>query len=231
MLSGEEIRYPITETITFRDIGENPANIWRFLYFSGYLNAHDPQWADYDSGLLTYALTIPNQEILVAYRQFVNRMYEAGNPQSGINGFLSVFLENKPLINLEEALQDLVMSLVSMYDLAKLPEAVFHAFVLGLLANLRTIYEIRSNPESGYGRADILMIPKTTQYPVGYVIEFKSIRSDENDERSTGKAHLQIQEKEYTISLLNAGVKPEFIQMFSVLLHGKRVVVRMSNRV
>ena len=37
LLSGEEIRYPITETITFNDIRRNPANICCFLYSSGYL--------------------------------------------------------------------------------------------------------------------------------------------------------------------------------------------------
>jgi hypothetical protein len=54
-----------------------------------------------------------------------------------------------------------------------LPEAVFHAFVLGLLANLRSVYDIRSQAESGLGRADIIMITKTSRYPAGYLIEFK----------------------------------------------------------
>ncbi|OQB39185.1 MAG: putative AAA-ATPase [Euryarchaeota archaeon ADurb.Bin165] len=89
LLSGEEIRYPITETITFNDIRRNPANIWSFLYFSGYLKAGDPKFADYDPGLLTYALSIPNKEIRAAYKQFVNSQFEKGDPSSGISSFLS----------------------------------------------------------------------------------------------------------------------------------------------
>ena len=31
------------------------------------------------------------------------------------------------------------------------PEQVYHAFVLGLLVHLRARYEVKSNPESGFG--------------------------------------------------------------------------------
>jgi len=89
-----------------------------------------------------------------------------------------------PITRLEEILQNLTLSLVSYHDLARLPEAVFHAFIFGLLANLRSVYDIRSNKESGYGRADIIMIPKGTRYPVAYVFEFKSIPKEEDNEAS-----------------------------------------------
>lgn len=226
LLSGREIRYPIHESITFRDIGRNPANIWSLLYFSGYLRAQSPVWADYDPSLLTYALSIPNLEILAAYQQFVNRLFGTGISPSGIKTFLSVFLENKPSLHLQDALQDLTLGLVSRHDLAKLPEAVFHAFFLGLLANLRNIYEIRSNSEAGYGRADILMIPKTREYSVGYIIEFKSISTDANLEKIILLAKSQVQNKMYDAALLSAGVQPERIRQLAVVLQGKRVIVR-----
>lgn len=226
LLSGEEIRYPITETITFRDIGRNPANIWSFLYFSGYLRAGDPKFADYDPNLLTYALSIPNKEISAAYKQFVNSQFEKGDPSSGITSFLSVFLENKKAEILEQTLQNLTISLVSFYDLARLPEAVFHAFVLGLLANLRSVYDIRSNAESGLGRADILMIPKTARYPTGYVIEFKSIYPYDDIENSAQEALTQIRERKYDVSVISEGKEPDIIRHLAVVLQGKRVMVK-----
>jgi hypothetical protein len=226
LLSGQEIRYPILETITFKDISKNPMNIWSFLYFSGYLKADYPQWAEYDPDLLTYALSIPNREISAAYRQFVNSMYETGDLSSGIKGFLTFFLENLPNSFLEEVLQDLTLGLVSMYDLAKLPEAVFHAFVLGLLANLRHVYEIRSNAEAGYGRADILMIPKTRKYQTAYVIEFKSITDKEGGQETVDDALGQIRTREYDAALKNAGVSPDAVRRLAVILQGKKVVVR-----
>jgi hypothetical protein len=103
---------------------------------------------------------------------------------------------------------------------------VFHAFVLGLLANLRSVYEIRSNIESGYGRADILMIPKTTKYPIGYVIEFKSISLKKDPNKSAGSALVQIQRKEYMAALHNAGVSLDQVRPLAIILQGKKVVVR-----
>ena len=40
------------------------------------------------------------------------------------------------------------------------PERFYHGFVLGLIADQTDIYEIRSNRESGFGRYDVMMIPK-----------------------------------------------------------------------
>ena len=225
LLSGEELRYPLSETITFSDIGKNPINIWSFLYYSGYLKAEDPQWAEYDPNMLTYALAIPNREIMLAYQQFVNRMYETERGSAGIKGFIRFFLESQPALVLEQTLQDLTLGLVSMYDLAKLPEAVFHAFVLGLLVNLRSVYEIRSNAEAGYGRADILMIPKSRVYPTGYIIEFKTTGPKEEPEKIRLSALDQVRKKEYKAALVNAGVEEIRIVNLVISLQGKKISV------
>ncbi|OQA53713.1 MAG: putative AAA-ATPase [Euryarchaeota archaeon ADurb.Bin294] len=222
ILSGEEIRYPITETITFSDIGRKPANIWSFLYFSGYLRADDPRQDI--RGRSTYRLAIPNKEIGYAYESFIDSMYT--KPGGGLDALMDWFVDNNPVNDLEEVLQSLSISLLSIYDLAKLPEAVFHAFVLGLLANLRYVYDIRSNTESGLGRADILMIPKTSMYPTGYVIEFKSIKPDEDIEVQAEAALLQIQEKQYDVPVRSAVISPDNVRHLAVILQGKKVIVR-----
>jgi len=115
-----------------------------------------------------------------------------------------------------------------MYDLAKLPEAVFHAFILGLLANLRNIYEIRSNPEAGYGRADILMIPRKSHNYFAYIIEFKTTDTKTDTEKTAQDAIEQIQEKEYISAILNAGIKPDKIIKLAIILQGKKVVVEIE---
>lgn len=227
LLKGEELRYPINETITFSDIGKKPLNIWSFLYHTGYLKASDPKWAEYDPDLLTYSLAIPNREITLAYRQFINRLYETGKQGSGIQEFIWFFTKERPEARiLESILQDLTLALLSMYDLAKLPEAVFHAFVLGLLANMRNVYEIRSNAEAGYGRADILMIPRTGGYQTGYIIEFKTIGERVDDERISSDALDQIRNKEYQVALINAGVKEDTIVHLAITLQGKKITVQ-----
>jgi len=226
LLSGEVIRYPITETITFRDIGKNPANIWSFLYFSGYLRADDPE--EDIRGHMAYKLSIPNKEIGLAYETFIEQTYPTR--QSGLDALMNWFIKQESVQILQDILQDLVGSLVSYHDLAKLPEAVFHAFVLGLLANLRVVYEIRSQPETGFGRADILMIPKDERFPVAYVIEFKSVRPDEDIRESAEKALIQVQKKHYDTALRSAGIHTTRIRRLAIVLQGKTVVVREDNQ-
>lgn len=223
LLAGEELRYPISENIIFTDIGRNPVNIWSLLYYSGYLKAEDPQ-PDL-RGRITYRLSIPNREISYAYEQFIESLYR--NTDGGLDSLLNCFLGKRPILQIGPVLQDLTRDLVSMYDLAKLPEAVFHAFVLGLLANLRTVYEIRSNAEAGFGRADILMIPKTRDYPIAYVIEFKTTDGQQNTE-IVSDALEQIRKKEYEAALSNAGVPDERTVRLAIILQGKEVRVAIG---
>ena len=40
------------------------------------------------------------------------------------------------------------------------PERFYHGLVLGILVSLGSDYEVRSNPEAGYGRCDLLITPR-----------------------------------------------------------------------
>ncbi|PWR69604.1 ATP-binding protein [Methanospirillum stamsii] len=222
LLTGKEIRYPINETVTFRDMGRNPANIWSFLYFSGYLRAEDPQ--EDIRGRTTYQLSIPNREIGYAYEYFIESIYP--KPGGGLDALMEWFTKENPISVLEEILQSLTLNLLSYHDFARLPEAIFHAFVLGLLANLRSVYDIRSNAESGFGRADILMIPKGVKYATTYVIEFKSVHPQEKIEESAKQALDQIHEKQYDILADSPGLKTKHVRRLAIVVQGKKVIIR-----
>ena len=129
----------------------------------------------------------------------------------------------------EALLQELVGNLFSCHDTGKYPEAVFHAFTLGLLANLRGIYEIHSNPETGYGRADILLRPRGERFPLGFVIEFKSLPEDGDLEQAVTDALAQIEAKQYAGRLLEAGVPAEQIRKLAVVVSGRQVRVRAAS--
>ncbi len=223
LLAGEELRYPLNDSITFRDIGRGARNIWSFLYYSGYLRATDPQRDPLDETALLWRLSIPNLEVSVAYRQFVERIYTEFNVD-GVRPLLDCFVEDRPAADFERVLQEL--ALVSQHDVARRAEAVFHAFVLGLLANLRSVYEIRSNAESGYGRADIVMRPKTDRYPLAYVIEFKSMAESADAESALAAALEQIDSCDYLAPLRAAGVRDEHLRKLAIVLAGKRIHVR-----
>ena len=225
LLAGAELRYPLREDTVFSDVGRAPENIWSFLCFAGYLRAEDPR-SDI-RGRLCYRLSIPNREVALAYQEFVERTFWRTASSGGLDAFLGCFLDPARLNELDSVLRELAVGLMSYHQVGgRFPEVVYHAFVLGLLANLRGVYEILSEPESGYGRADILMVPKTEDYPHGYVIEFKSLASGEDLEASAAAALEQIEKRAYAARLREAGVAEENIRRLAVVVRGKEVCVR-----
>jgi hypothetical protein len=246
LLNGKALRYEINENTVLDDIGRNTGNIWSFLYFCGYLKVDDPQPSPLDPDTTEYRLRIPNTEVQFAYRAFVRREFDQAIPEGGLDAFQKCFSEpHTHLSQLEPITQQLVLSLLSYHDLAEAPiskealtrrlpeyrqpEAVFHAFFLGLLANLRSVYEIRSNNEAGYGRADIVMHPKTDRFPSGFVVEFKSIKKDEDAdmEDELKKAMEQIEEKKYVTNLQDAGVTT--VYRIALVLKGKDIRVLVES--
>jgi len=80
--------------------------------------------------------------------------------------------------------------------------------VLGLFVNLGLQYEIRSNRESGYGRYDVMLIPKNPRQ-TGFVFEFKKVdgKYDKTAKTAMKSAIRQIQEKKYALELRQTGVQ------------------------
>ena len=98
--------------------------------------------------------------------------------------------------------------------------------MLGLLANLGDQYRIRSNIESGLGRADILMIPVESGQR-GIVMEFKRLGENESMEEQLQAALAQIKEKQYPATLRAEGCND--VLELGIVFDGKRLQVT-SNR-
>ena len=103
------------------------------------------------------------------------------------------------------------------------PERFYHGFVLGLLVELRDRYLLRSNRESGYGRYDVMLIPKIKQDPA-VIMEFKVHDPDsESSLQETADAALkQIREKRYDEELLLDGIKEKQIHCYGFAFEGKK---------
>jgi hypothetical protein len=57
--------------------------------------------------------------------------------------------------------KELVLNSISYFHISgRESEKVYHSFVLGMLVGLSDDYEVRSNRESGYGRYDVMVIPR-----------------------------------------------------------------------
>ena len=109
------------------------------------------------------------------------------------------------------------------------PERFYHGFVLGLLADLRDRYLLKSNRESGYGRYDVMLIPKKERIPA-VIIEFKGYDPDEehNLQETAQRALQQIREKKYDTELLALENRPESIYHYGFAFEGKRFIFRRS---
>jgi hypothetical protein len=124
----------------------------------------------------------------------------------------------------ESFLQQILLTVLSYQDGAgREPEKLYHGLVLGLLVHLESQYDIRSNREAGYGRADVLMLPKAKGRP-GVVMEFKVPFGKETPEQALEKAAKQIRDRKYAAELENAGATP--VHKYAMVFNGKQARVK-----
>ena len=86
---------------------------------------------------------------------------------------------------------------------------------------------LRRNRESGFGRYDIMLIPKDREKDCAYIIEFKVHKPmKENDLAQTvANALNQIEEKRYEAKLVADGFVPENIRKYGFAFCGKKVLI------
>lgn len=126
----------------------------------------------------------------------------------------------------EEIFADYVIKSMSFFDTAEDPEKVYHAFVMGLLLWLSPDYEVKSNRESGYGRYDIMILPKDKS-KLGFIIEFKKIRKKETLESAISSALAQIETQKYETELIARGIKN--IKKLAIVFSGKDVHIKEAD--
>ncbi|MFZ3132575.1 MAG: AAA family ATPase, partial [Desulfosporosinus sp.] len=159
LLQGTALVKTINQHISMGEVEKNNQNVWSFLLFSGYLKALSRDIID---GEMICSLAIPNREVQTIYRDIVKSWFN--DPvhsdflqtmlKSLISGRIEVFASH---------FREYVLSSFSYFDTGgKVPEKIYHAFVLGLLVGLRPDYAIKSNREGGYGRYDVMVIPRDT---------------------------------------------------------------------
>jgi len=222
LIAGRSIARPVTEAAVLRD-GAQEQDIWSFLLGAGYLMAKNPRD---EFGESLYDLSIPNREVRRLFGASVRRWLEPVLPLNA-NRRLVLSLLKGDFDVFEKELAKLVLNLLSYHDLARrgerTPEAVIQAFTLGLLASLAGDYRIRSNRETGAGRADIIMIPRK-RGEAGFVIEFKAIDESADMDSALRDALAQIEEKQYAAEALADGVSK--VRKLAIALQGKTVKVR-----
>ena len=223
LLAGGSLECQVMEDIPLRDIRGDPDAIWSLLLFSGYLK---PVGTRTRKLKVFHELAIPNLEVEILYGRIIDHWLTRHIRSTHLDDLLDA-LTHGDVPEFAKHLQTLVLNMLSYHDTAggkdKMPEAVYQSFVLGLLANLGDRYRIRSNIESGLGRADILMSP-VEPGSRGIVMEFKRLKEGEKMERELLAALDQIEEKEYSATLRAEG-RGEVLAL-AVVFDGKQLQVR-----
>ena len=221
LLRGNTIETTIDENVIMADIEANENNIWSFLLLSGYLKVVGKRR---ENNKAYYTLSIPNIEVKFMYQKMIEEWQGESYIASEYNEML------KALINFdyevfEEIFIDYVEKSLSYFDVSgEEPERVYHSFVLGMLVSLNNTHYVLSNRESGYGRYDVMVIPKDISKP-GIIIEFKRARrtNKKTIEQLIEEAKTQIEEKKYETELLNRGITN--IKKLVIVFKGKEVCV------
>ena len=207
LIDKASVKKAVQDNIVYADINQSDNALWNFLLMSGYLRYDNLKKDEFT--LLDYAeLSIPNTEVLYLFLNDVIRNWFI--PNSGeiqLNNILQN-LTTGDLDIFRKTFTDFCLNSFSYYDVSgEQPEKFYHAFVLGLIISLRDKYIIKSNRESGYGRYDIMLIPKELNHR-GIIFEFKKLdqHDKENFAEAVKAAKKQITEKKYASELQALGV-------------------------
>ena len=232
LLNKENILKRINNNMTFENLKTNfGKNIWNLFFHSGYLTLADK----YDVMKKNASIKIPNKEILEMFSEMFIEIYFKDS---------ETFLDMTDALttgNIEKfkfELNKILLENTGIFDVIGIyKEQFYHGLMLGLILMLKNEYEISSNNFSGKGRYDLLLKPKNIfERKEGIIIELKAINIDNlklNSEKIHEKllsecevALNQIEEKEYTSILKNAGI--DNILKIGIAFFGKEFEVKFE---
>ncbi|WP_291256250.1 AAA family ATPase [Fusobacterium sp.] len=210
IFSQEEVAVRITDNVRF---GNNlsASEVWELMLYSGYLTIN----GRLDDG--RYLVRIPNMEIMNFFKdEFLTIVF--GNYDKVDK--LRDALKDKNLEQVNKSIEELVLHTMSSYDITKYYENPYHMLLLGFFYALDSYYLPKSNMETGFGRADIILFPRD-KTKAGYILELKRAYT-KNLEKEVEKALQQINENKYYVELERYGVK-EIIKL-GYVFDGKKVI-------
>ena len=252
LLEGGNVVTEIDEQIVHHQLDLDERAIWSFLLASGYLKVKDREvcQSGYEEWRQIYTLELTNFEVKVMFRHMVRDWFSSA--ASSYNEFIRALLMGD-VDAMNEYMNRVARGTFSYFDTAKDAEhtepekfhsvkaitksltgpdssaCFYHGFVLGLMVDLSDRYRLTSNRESGFGRYDVMLIPRREGID-GIIMEFKVFnpRREKDLEETAQNALNQIREKDYARELIENGVPEERIRAYGFAFRGKEVLIEES---
>ena len=194
LMQGKVITGSISMKTSYEDLMESPHALWTLLLFSGYLTAvSNKQKMNH----FVCQLKIPNEEILSQYQEIFSSWLIEAIGESQYDSFLKNLLSGN-VSEFTVALGKYLMDSLSFHDLGDKKENFYHGLVAGLIASIGDTHWVDSNKESGYGRYDIMLTPKSGHGTRGIILEFKHAKKDQSLKKEATDALAQIDDSKYS---------------------------------
>lgn len=225
LVNGGSIHKTFDENTTFMELDHKQDAIWSLLFAAGYLKADNVEYVENT----TCDISVTNRETMAAYRKMIRSWF---NSRLDYNEAFVEYLINDNLEYMNYYMNEIILSCFSYFDVggenvSRVAEKFYHGFVLGLLVELRDVYEVRSNRESGIGRYDVMLIPKKEGLP-GIILELKvrDPKKEESLDNTAENARNQIIDKQYDQELISRGIDKDNIRYYGFGFEGKKVLIK-----
>lgn len=247
LLDGGTLHMEIDEQIVYDQLSAKKNAVWSLFLASGYLKVAGTVFEE-RTGRMYYDLTLTNKEVHIMFANMVQDWFAWNDDY---NDFIkALLLGDVKAMNLY--MNRVTTEMFIFFDTGKSPqgepERFYHGFVLGLMVELEDRYVITSNRESGFGRYDVMLEPRSLAAaaalqgkdaaphkdvpPDAIIIEFKVQDTEETELTETARSALkQIEERNYQASLIARGIPKERIRKYGFAFCGKRVLIAQQGPV